>query len=236
MRDLAQQWRRAAAWASCLLSALALLPGATAVAQDARRVSGSLRDEASSWQRSPAPDSTWAPSQAESALRSNAPPSRFAPAAAPTSQWRLAEVPAERLAVTQQLLGELRARQTDTQAIVVELPADVLFDFDQARLRPDAQRAIDRAAELLRSYPDAAITVRGHTDAKGSDTYNDALSMRRAQAVLAALELDGSRRVQVEGHGRHHPAAPNTTPEGHDNPAGRQRNRRVEIVIEAGGR
>lgn len=180
--------------------------------------------------------SSFAPAGASSGMAPAGASSTFAPAAGPATGFRLAEVPPERVVRTRELLGTLQARETPQQAIVIDLPADVLFDFDQAALRPDAQASLAQAAELLQSYGNAPIAVRGHTDGKGSDAYNDALSLRRAQAVAERLRAAaGGRRIATEGLGKRRPVAPNQQADGRDDPEGRQRNRRVEIVIEAPG-
>ena len=158
---------------------------------------------------------------------------RLQVAAGPATLLRAAEVPPQRLEQTRALLVELKAQPTPEQAISIDLPADVLFDFDKADLRADAARSLDKAAELLKSYPQAPIDVVGHTDGKGGDTYNDALSQRRAAAVAAALQSRTGRPIATRGMGKRQPVAPNTTPDGRDDPDGRQRNRRVQIVIGA---
>ncbi len=147
--------------------------------------------------------------------------------AGPHTILREAEVPKERLEQTRALLVELKARPTPEQAISIDLPADVLFDFDKAELRADAAPSLDKAAELIKSYATAPLSVLGHTDGKGTDAYNDALSLRRAEAVARALQ----RQARVEGRGKREPLAPNTTPDGRDDPQGRQLNRRVQILI-----
>lgn len=151
--------------------------------------------------------------------------------------FRQAEVPAARLEETRQLLQQLRARETPQRDIVIDLPADILFDFDKSTLRADAMPALERAARLLLSYPQAPVQIHGHTDSKGSDSYNDALSQRRAEAVAAYLRQSATQQTQraftVAGLGERQPVAPNARPDGADDPAGRQRNRRVEIVIRA---
>lgn len=151
--------------------------------------------------------------------------------AGPQTVLREAEVPPQRLEHTRALLAELKARPTPEQAISIDLPADVLFDFDKAELRTDAAPSIRKAAELVQSYATAPLTVLGHTDAKGTDAYNDALSLRRAQAVASALLQATGRQARVEGRGKRQPVAPNTTPDGRDDPQGRQLNRRVQILI-----
>ena len=158
---------------------------------------------------------------------------RLQAAAGPATLLRAAEVPPQRLEQTRALLAELQAQPTPEQAISIDLPADVLFDFDKAELRADAARSLDKAAELLKSYPHAPIDVVGHTDGKGGDAYNDALSQRRAAAVAAALQSRTGRPIATRGMGKRQPVAPNTTPDGRDDPDGRQRNRRVQIVIGA---
>lgn len=141
------------------------------------------------------------------------------------------EVAPDRIETTRGLLTELKARRSDG-AIVVDLPADVLFDFDKAIIRPDAEPALARAAELLKSYPGAQVTIGGHTDAKGDDAYNEALSLRRARSVADRLQSPAAgRSIKAEGFGERRPVAPNTRPDGADDPDGRQKNRRVEIRI-----
>jgi outer membrane protein OmpA-like peptidoglycan-associated protein len=150
----------------------------------------------------------------------------------PATVLREAEIPPQRLELTRTLLSELKARQTPEQAISIDLPADVLFDFDKADLRPDSAGPLDKAAELIRSYPAAPLRVVGHTDGKGTDAYNDSLSDRRAQAVANALRERTSRQAHTEGMGKRQPVAANTTPDGRDDPEGRQRNRRVQVLLQ----
>lgn len=146
------------------------------------------------------------------------------------SVFQASEVAPARVETTRTLLTELRARRADG-VIVVDLPADVLFDFDKSDLRADAQPALAKATELLRSYPDAQVIIGGHTDAKGDDAYNNALSMRRARSVAERLGDAAGRTLIAEGFGETRPVAPNARPDGTDDPEGRQKNRRVEIRI-----
>ncbi len=114
---------------------------------------------------------------------------------------------------------------------VVTLNDKVLFDFDKAQVRADAGKVLDALATALQKVPSRAIEVRGHTDAKGSDDYNQALSERRAQAVVAALRQRGvAQDASARGYGEAQPVAPNDV-DGRDNPGGRQLNRRVEIFV-----
>ena len=104
---------------------------------------------------------------------------------------------------------------------------DVLFDPGSDMLRPGGQRLVARLAEALRLYPERTIAIEGFAEATGSDAQSLELSERRAAAVRLALidaGIDGSR-VLERGYGGAFPVASNDTPEG------RQRNRRVEVVI-----
>ncbi|WP_076507175.1 OmpA family protein [Pseudacidovorax sp. RU35E] len=225
----------AMAGAAGLIAACAALAQGPAAAPgyQVRRSEQALAGQPTRWQPAPgAPVSEWRPAGNAGSWQAAPVQSTFSKAAAPDTALRLAEVPPAHLARTRALLTELNARPTPQKAIVVDLPADVLFDFDKADLRPDAEPALARAAELLQGYPEAPVRVRGHTDARGSDAYNEALSLRRAQRVAERLAAAaGTRTLQTEGLGRREPVAPNTTPDGRDDPEGRQKNRRVEIVI-----
>jgi len=129
------------------------------------------------------------------------------------------------LAAAQQQLADLQAKKTD-RGVVVTL-GDVLFDTAQATLKPGADLALNRLATYMSNNPDTKIIIEGHTDSRGSDGYNDALSERRANAVAIALESRGiqASQIQPRGLGKSYPVASNDTPEG------RQQNRRVEIVF-----
>ncbi|GAA3446685.1 OmpA family protein [Planomonospora venezuelensis] len=116
----------------------------------------------------------------------------------------------------------------------VGLRTDVLFAFDEAALSPKAAAVLDEAAAETRLRADPAkppITITGHTDSKGDDLYNMELSLKRAQAVkdYLAARLGAGYRYRPEGKGETAPIAGNEKPGGGDNPAGRARNRRVEV-------
>jgi outer membrane protein OmpA-like peptidoglycan-associated protein len=131
-------------------------------------------------------------------------------------------------------LKELGARTTDTE-IRIEMSADVLFDFDKADLKRAAEPSLDKVVTVLRSLPTSSVTVEGHTDGKGTTAYNEQLSRRRAAAVVSWLEArttDRKTTLTVRALGASRPVAPNTKPDGSDDPDGRQRNRRVEIVVQ----
>lgn len=120
------------------------------------------------------------------------------------------------------------------------LTSDVLFDFGKADLRREAEVVLrDLTAQMRQRFPRAiAIRVEGHTDSIGTDEYNDALSLRRAESVQRWLMQVGNfpaSATRTQGFGRRRPVAPNQLPNGADNPDGRQRNRRVELVAQAPG-
>ncbi|HUF44092.1 MAG TPA: OmpA family protein, partial [Aestuariivirgaceae bacterium] len=88
--------------------------------------------------------------------------------------------------------------------------------------------------DVLKQHPDAAVTIAGYTDAKGSDSYNLKLSERRAASVKDWLVANASIRggnLSTVGYGEANPVAPNSYLDGSDNPDGRQKNRRVEIAV-----
>ena len=133
--------------------------------------------------------------------------------------------------------GSIALIQLDAaeKAIPIDLPADVLFDFDKSTLRPAAAETLRKTAQLLRDRKTVAARIQGHTDARGTDEHNMTLSVERANAVKEWLERDGGLAqiaFKVEGFGKTQPVAPNENPDRSDNPEGRQQNRRVTIVIE----
>lgn len=116
--------------------------------------------------------------------------------------------------------------------IKINLAADVLFDFDKSSLRPEAGPALAKVVAVLQSYPKAAVLIEGHTDGKGNDQYNQRLSEQRANSVRQWLVEHGvATPMTTRGWGKTRPIAPNTKPNGADDPEGRQKNRRVEITV-----
>ncbi len=158
-------------------------------------------------------------------------PSRFAEIGLPASHWEEKPQPSaaassggassfgakgmtsEARLKTEANLSALGARR-EGAGILVELPSDVLFDFDKSAIRAEARPALVRLSEVLAAMPKARMAITGHTDAMGADAYNQALSERPAA-----------------GKGETMPVAPNANPDGRDDPAGRQRNRRVAFLI-----
>lgn len=114
------------------------------------------------------------------------------------------------------------AIEADGRAIIY----GILFDFDQATLRPESRPALDRLLGALQGTPTLRLTIEGHTDSDGADDYNLALSDRRARAVVAWLVERGiaADRLEAAGRGETRPVA------GNDTADGRALNRRVEAV------
>jgi Outer membrane protein and related peptidoglycan-associated (lipo)proteins len=121
-----------------------------------------------------------------------------------------------------------------TTELKIELSGDVLFDFGKSDIRPTAESILQKVADVINKYPDASVLIEGHTDSIGSDSYNLRLSQRRADAIKGWLVEEGGvdgRRIETKGWGESKPVVSNTTPDGSDNPEGRQENRRVEITV-----
>lgn len=127
-------------------------------------------------------------------------------------------------------LAALEARET-AEGLALTM-SDVFFEFDSAELKPAARQDLARLAAYVREYPDRNVVVEGHTDSQGSDSYNADLSARRAQAVSSFLVQQGvdPARLVAQGFGERHPIASN------DSEAGRQQNRRVEMLVMNPGR
>lgn len=138
---------------------------------------------------------------------------------------REAEQARKRAEELAQRVNELEAQRTE-RGLVLTL-GDVLFAFDKADLKSGGIQAVEKLSMFLEEYTERNVMIEGFTDNVGSDTYNQQLSQRRASAVKQALVSRGisSDRIRIRGYGEQYPVASNT------NEAGRQRNRRVEVVI-----
>lgn len=180
--------------------------------------------------RTDAPETHMALMTGEAGMAGAGQESRFALAGG-DSLFREAEVAPGRIEEARALLTALGAREQEDRSIRFDLPADILFDFDKATLRPDAAPALEKALRLVSAYPKAPLSVAGHTDAKGDDAYNETLSKRRAATVAEWIKAKTGRDVGARGYGERTPIAPNAHPDGSDDPEGRQRNRRVEIIL-----
>ncbi len=102
-----------------------------------------------------------------------------------------------------------------------------MFDYDKSSIRKESYAALQSIADIMKEYPNTTFHVEGHTDSRGSDSYNMKLSKERASSVkdyLTTIGMDGNR-LTSEGYGEERPIATNNTA------AGRQQNRRVEISL-----
>lgn len=127
----------------------------------------------------------------------------------------------------ERVLKDLNATETEEE-IKIQLPSEVLFDFDKSQLRTEAESTLSKVLQVIHEYPECTILIEGHTDSKGSDVYNQTLSEKRAQSVKAWFLSSGinESKISTKGYGESKPVASNDTDEG------RQKNRRVEITIQ----
>jgi outer membrane protein OmpA-like peptidoglycan-associated protein len=119
----------------------------------------------------------------------------------------------------------------------LQVVADALFEFDRSTLSADAEQTLNALLpEIARAGSQRAL-VEGHTDAVGGADYNQTLSEARATTVRDWLVLHKAlpAGTPIKGYGKTRPVAPNAHPDGSDDPAGRQRNRRVEVVLDTCG-
>jgi outer membrane protein OmpA-like peptidoglycan-associated protein len=112
--------------------------------------------------------------------------------------------------------------------------SDALFEFDKATLTAAAEKSLSGLPALIAQAGRHPVSVEGHTDAIGDDRYNQTLSEKRAAAVRDWLAAHGAvpAGTPVKGYGKRKPVAPNRKPDGSDDPEGRARNRRVEVLID----
>ncbi len=138
------------------------------------------------------------------------------------------EVASESAARVRQLereLATLRTRQTE-RGLVLTLD-DVLFEFNKTELKPGAMHDLYPLVTFLKENPARSVLIEGYTDSIGPDSYNLELSQRRAEAVRSFLVRNGidPARITARGYGKAYPVTSNETE------AGRQQNRRVEVVV-----
>jgi|GEM_PF-2066294 len=112
----------------------------------------------------------------------------------------------------------------ETQSIVLN---NIFYDFDKATLRPESDPELEKVYAFLSQYPELKVELSGHTDALGSDKYNEKLSRKRAQTVVTYMINKGiaKDRIVAKGYGESKPIASNDTDEG------RQINRRTELKV-----
>lgn len=122
------------------------------------------------------------------------------------------------------------------QPFVVNKPIvikNILYDFNMATLRPESKTTLDELVKIMKDNPKIKVELSSHTDSIGSDAYNIDLSQRRAQSCVDYIIASGveTTRIFAKGYGKSKPIAPNSLPNGKDNPDGRQLNRRTEFTV-----
>jgi outer membrane protein OmpA-like peptidoglycan-associated protein len=122
------------------------------------------------------------------------------------------------------------------QAFTIDKPIlikNVLYDFNKASLREESKLVLDTLVIVLKDNPKIKVELASHTDSIGSTKYNDKLSQERAQSCVDYIISKGveQNRIYAKGYGKRIPIAPNSLPNGKDNPAGRQLNRRTEFKV-----
>lgn len=129
----------------------------------------------------------------------------------------------------QQQMQDMQAQQTQRGILLTF--GDMLFATNKSELKSGAERSLQQLANFLNEHPQRQVVIEGHTDSQGPQAYNRQLSQERAQAVAYTLQRLGvsADRITARGLGEDYPIAPNT------NAAGRQQNRRVEIIIPDSG-
>lgn len=136
-------------------------------------------------------------------------------------------------ATVEKTITELKAEKTKL-GIKINLPEHILFDFDKYYVRATAKPTLTKINQLLSYYGKSEVLINGYTDSKGSDNYNEQLSRKRAAAVkyyfINVFKVPAAR-LETKGLGKSQPIAPNNKTDGSDNPDGRQKNRRVEVII-----
>jgi len=121
----------------------------------------------------------------------------------------------------------VQVSQTADNRLKLDIPSDISFDTNRSDIKPNFRPILDRFAQTLAENPATYVTIIGHTDSTGGDAINQPLSLDRAahaRDYLAARGIDPNR-ITVEGRAAREPVASN------DDPAGRARNRRVEIYV-----
>ncbi|MDM9380291.1 OmpA family protein [Chlorogloeopsis sp. ULAP01] len=126
--------------------------------------------------------------------------------------------------------------QENEYLTIITLPADLVFNSDENKIRPQAEKTLRQVSQAINNrYPDTWLQILGHTDSIGSRIENLKLSEQRVTALQQWLSQKGGVKISLmtkEGYGETQPIAPNTKSDGSDNPKGRQKNRRIEIVVQ----
>lgn len=136
--------------------------------------------------------------------------------------------------------GIIKSTKLNEEVVLEKVPLEpiiignIRYDFDSPNLTQDSKNILDTTLVLLfQKYPNLKIEIRAHTDSKGTDAYNMKLSQKRAESVVRYLKSKGIAETQMiaSGYGETLPLVPNETPDGKDDPKGREKNRRTEFKV-----
>jgi outer membrane protein OmpA-like peptidoglycan-associated protein/tetratricopeptide (TPR) repeat protein len=159
---------------------------------------------------------------------------------AKTNKDTQVEIESEKSNTIAMAFKELESQKTknhnkdlETKEFSGELKVILNYDFDDTQFIEKHSGSLDSLAALLKKYPNLSIIIGAHTDSKGSDDYNLALSKRRYKSIIDYMNKKGisRKRMSGQGYGETEPVAPNENPDGSDNPENRWLNRRAEITI-----
>ena len=159
------------------------------------------------------------------------------PATTTTTEIEISALPETNLKTIEPILTELKAQKTP-EGIKINIPENILFEFDKYNVRANAKTTLSKINQLLTHYKNSQILIYGHTDNKGENDYNLELSQKRAAAVKYYFVNNfkiAPTLIFTKGYGETKPIAPNNNPDNTDNPKGREKNRRVEFIIKTTG-
>lgn len=194
-------------------------------AQQAAQEAARQRQQAEAARQAALAQQQAAENQAQQAAQARA----AAEAEAEKARQAAAKAEAEKGQLRAQLLQQFNAvlqTRDSARGLIVNM-SDVLFDTGSATLKPGAREKLAKISGILLAHPGLSLQIEGHTDSVGSDEFNQELSGRRADSVRDYLAQEGvlASSMTARGFGKTQPVATNDTPEG------RQRNRRVELVV-----
>jgi outer membrane protein OmpA-like peptidoglycan-associated protein len=224
---VAQAQRRQEADQARLLAEQAKLEAERAQldAQEAAREAGKQQQQAEAARQAALAQQQAAENQAQQAAQARA----AAEAETEKARQSAAKAEAEKAQLRAQLLQQLNAvlqTRDSARGLIVNM-SDVLFDTGSSTLKPGAREKLAKISGIVLAHPGLSLQIEGHTDSVGTDEFNQELSGRRADAVRDYLAQEGvpASSMIAKGFGKTQPVATNDTPEG------RQRNRRVELIV-----
>jgi outer membrane protein OmpA-like peptidoglycan-associated protein len=196
-----------------------------AEADQARAAALAQQQQAEAAAAQAAQEKAAAQAAAEQAARDKA----AAQADAEKARQAAAQAEAEKTQLRAQLLAQLNSilqTRDSARGLIVNM-SDVLFDFGSYTLKPGAREKLAKISGIVLAHPGLTLQIEGHTDSVGTDEFNQQLSERRADSVRDFLAENGvpASSITARGFGKAQPVASNDTAEG------RQRNRRVELVV-----